>query len=204
MISQFRCNGIDGYLAFLDNLLEIRETANYDIKDLDYDFKVFDSPTELREELRKKNEINNKSRIVAVYCYNWVSKKNKELYDIILEDDFKARWNLNEDKTYAISENSFDQIGCIHTVQGIEFEYVGVIIGKDLIYNENKVVTDSKARAKTDQSLKGSSKTENPEKLRDEIIRNTYKTLMTRGQKGCYIYCEDKELSNYIKRVINL
>ena len=204
LVSQFRCNGSDGYLAFLDNLLEIKETANYDIKDLDYDFKVFDSPTELREELRSKNEKNNKSRLVAGYCYNWVSKKNKELYDIILEDGFQAKWNLSEDTTYAISKNSFDQIGCIHTVQGIEFEYVGVIIGKDLTYNGSRVVTDSKARAKTDQSLKGASKYENPEQIKDEIIRNTYKTLMTRGQKGCYIYCEDKELSKYIKRVINL
>lgn len=204
LVSQFRCNGSDGYLAFLDNLLEIKETANYDIKDLDYDFKVFDSPIELREELRSKNEKNNKSRLVAGYCYNWVSKKNKELYDIILEDGFQAKWNLSEDTTYAISKNSFDQIGCIHTVQGIEFEYVGVIIGKDLTYNGSRVVTDSKARAKTDQSLKGASKYENPEQIKDEIIRNTYKTLMTRGQKGCYIYCEDKELSKYIKRVINL
>ena len=90
LVSQFRCNGSDGYLAFLDDLLGIRETANK-IMDLDYDIQVFDSPSKMREELRKKNEISNKSRMIAGYCYNWVSQKDKSLFDIFLPDDFKAQ-----------------------------------------------------------------------------------------------------------------
>jgi DUF2075 family protein len=186
----------------LDNLLGIRETANKTI-DLEYDFKVFDNPNEMRESLRIKNSINNKSRILAGYCYNWVSRKNRngEIFDIVLENDFKAKWNF-ENTIWAIDEKSFDQIGCIHTSQGLEFDYVGVIIGKDLVYHNNEVKTDYTKRAKTDASLKGIKSSKNY-KLADEIIRNTYRTLLSRGQKGCYIYCEDKALSNYIKSIIN-
>ena len=97
-----------------------------------------------------------------------------------------------------------NEIGCIHTSQGLEFDYVGVIIGEDLRYENGHIVTDFTKRAKTDKSLFGIKKRykENPEKalkIADEIIKNTYRTLMTRGQKGCYIYCEDKELAEYMK-----
>ena len=77
LVSQFRCNGSDGYLAFLDDLLQIRQTANFDGFDGDYDIRIFDSPSEMREELRKLNKINNKSRMVAGYTYNWDTKKSK-------------------------------------------------------------------------------------------------------------------------------
>ena len=82
------------------------------------------------------------------------------------------------------------------------------IIGNDLRYEDNKIITDVKERAKTDQSIKGINKLsrENPEKanrIADEIIKNTYRTLMTRGQKGCYIYCTDKKLSDYLKKRLN-
>lgn len=201
LVSQFRCNGSDGYLSFLDDVLEIRETANYDGFDLDYDVKLYDSPTKMKEDLRTLNEINNKSRMIAGYTYNWNSKKkeNSHLYDIVLKDDFKAQWNFNSTTTWAIDKESFDQVGCIHTSQGLEFDYVGIIIGKDLIYRNGHILTDFNERARTDQSLKGIKITENYE-LADKIIRNTYKTLLSRGQKGCYIYCEDEELSNYLKQ----
>lgn len=204
LVSQFRCNGSDGYLAFLDNLLEIRPTANINM-DLDYDIKVFDNPNGMREAVREKNKINNKSRLLAGYCYEWITKKTPfgDEYDIELEDNFKAKWNFGNTSTWAIDERSFDQIGCIHTSQGLEFDYVGVIIGKDLRYENNRVITDFKQRAKTDKSLKGIKTTKNY-KLADEIIRNTYRTLLSRGQKGCYIYCEDKALASYIKRILGI
>ena len=89
-------------------------------------------------------------------------------------------------------------MGCIHTCQGLEFDYVGVIIGKDLIYRNGEVLTVPSERAKTDISLKGC----HDRKKADKIIRDTYKTLLTRGQKGCYIYCEDKSLASYIKKCL--
>ena len=204
LLSQFRCGGSDGYLAFLDNLLEIKPTANIDMIDIDYDIRVYDNPNEMREELRKINQINNKARMLAGYCYNWVSNKDINQYDIKLEDGFEAQWNFANTNTFAIDENSFDQVGCIHTSQGLEFDYCGVIIGKDLVYRNNRVLTNAKARAKTDQSLKGLYKFKNPEEKASQIIRNTYKTLLSRGQKGCFIYCEDKELSEYIKTKLKI
>lgn len=204
LVSQFRCNGSDGYLAFLDNLLEIRQTANYDF-DIDYDIKLFNDPNMLRDELREKNKINNKSRILAGYCYKWISKKEPfgDNYDIVLENGFKAKWNFGNTLTYAIDEKSFEQIGCIHTAQGLEFDYCGVIIGKDLRYEEGHVITDFNERASSDASLRGIKKTKNYD-LADEIIRNTYRTLLSRGQKGCYVYCEDKPLLKHISSMLNI
>ena len=84
--SQFRCNGSDGYLAWLDNVLNIRETANKTLEGIDFDFRVFDSPNMLKEAILRKNEINNKARLVAGYCWNWVSKKpeKKDRNDIVI------------------------------------------------------------------------------------------------------------------------
>ena len=203
LASQFRCGGSDGYLAFLDNLLGIRETANVDLLDIDYDVRVFDDPNEMREELRKLNKINNKARMLAGYCYNWVSKSDPTALDIQLEKGFKAQWNFSNTSTWAIDEDSFEQVGCIHTSQGLEFDYCGVIIGKDLVYRGGKVITDYSKRARTDQSLKGLYKFENPMQKADEIIKNTYKTLLSRGQKGCFIYCEDEQLRQYIKAMLD-
>ncbi len=204
--SQFRCNGSDGYLAWLGNVLEIHPTANFSIRGLSYDFRVFDSPTELRSAIVAQN-IHNKARIVAGYCWNWVSKKNKHLFDIEFPDySFAMQWNLEDDgPTFLIAPNSVNQVGCIHTCQGLELEYVGVIIGPDLIVRNGKVITQPNQRAKSDKSLNGYKRdlkagVEGTEKKADLIIKNTYKTLMTRGMKGCYIYSTDEETSDYFKR----
>ena len=210
LTSQFRCNGSDGYLAWLDNTLEIRETANFDLEDIKYDFKVIDNPNELRRLIEEKNKINNRARLLSGYCWEWIStgKNNTEVHDIVI-DDFSMSWNLGSSTTWAIDETSINEIGCIHTCQGLEFDYVGVIIGDDLRYQDNKVCTDFTKRAKTDQSLKGIKKLykENKDealKISDEVIKNTYRTLMTRGMKGCYIYCTDKNLANYFKERIDI
>ncbi|HOF43594.1 MAG TPA: DUF2075 domain-containing protein [Bacilli bacterium] len=205
LTSQFRCNGSEGYIAFLDDLLGIRRTANYDYFDLDYDIRVYDDPVKMREDLRELNKINNKARMIAGYCYEWVTQRNpdNDLYDIELGDNFKAKWNFRNTNTWAIDETSFDQVGCIHTSQGLEFDYIGVIIGNDLRYENGKVITDYTKRAKSDRSLDGIQKY-GRYKEADEIIRNTYKTLLTRGQKGCYIYCEDRALNKYLKERIEL
>ena len=208
--SQFRCNGSDGYLAWLDDILEIHGTANSDGFDMDYDIRIVDNPNELRELIVEKNKSNNKSRMVAGYCWDWITKKNPNGldYDITIpEYDFKMKWNFNNTSTWAIDEKSVNEVGCIHTSQGLEFDYVGVIIGDDLRFENGRIITDFTKRASTDQSLKGIKtmyKTD-PERailISDIIIKNTYRTLMTRGQKGCYIYCTDKKLYNYLKEKI--
>ena len=203
--SQFRCNGSDGYLSWLDNTLQIKETANIRLAADDYDFQIFSDPNQLFETIKEKNKINNKARVVAGYCWDWNSKKDPNDYDIIIpEFNFKKRWNLNTDKNlWIIGNNSIEEIGCIHTCQGLELDYVGVIIGPDMRYENGQIVTDVTKRSGNDQSVKGfkSLIAQNKNKaLQDaeEIIKNTYRTLLTRGMKGCYVYCCDKPLEEYL------
>ena len=119
------------------------------------------------------------------------------------------QWNLNEDgASWIIAENSIKQIGCIHTCQGLELDYVGVIIGEDLRYEDGKVICDISKRSTGDASIKGfksrlKEKSNAARQEVDAIIRNTYRTLLTRGMKGCYIYCCDKNLSNYFAQLIH-
>lgn len=202
--SQFRCNGSDGYMAWLDDVLQVKETANTDFGDFDYEFKVFDDPKKMHDEIIAKNKISNKSRIVAGYCWEWPSKKSRTAYDIEI-GDLKVKWNLSEHgSAWIIHPESVSEAGCIHTCQGLELDYVGVIIGPDLIVRDGKIVTDGLKRAKSDQSIKGFKgllKSNKEKALRDVdlIIKNTYRTLMTRGMKGCYIYCTDKETRDYFR-----
>ncbi len=205
--SQFRCDGSDGYLAWLDNLLGIRSTANFDFPDdFDYDFRVFDDPLEMWNVIAEKNRVNDRSRVVAGYCWNWISdgKNDPDVHDIVIPGTgFNMSWNLGSTGTWAVDAGSMDQIGCIHTCQGLEFDYVGVIIGNDLRYVGGEVITDYTKRAKTDKSLNGLKtqyKTEfERQRGASQIIRNTYRVLMTRGMKGCYVYCTDKALAQHIR-----
>lgn len=203
--SQFRCNGSNGYLAWLDEVLQIRDTANDTLADIDYDFQIFDDPQKLHNEIKEKNKVKNKARMLAGYCWKWVSKKNPLMNDIVI-GDYKARWNLNEHgQAWIIQPESVSEVGCIHTSQGLEVDYVGVIVGPDLIVRDGKIITVPEERASTDKSVHGWKKMikegSEPEvrKQLDLIIKNTYRTLMTRGQKGCYMYFCDKETEEYFR-----
>lgn len=186
---------------FVDDILQrTEENVRVDLRELNFDFRIFDSATELREALREKNAIDNKSRMVAGYCYDWNVKHGRGDYDIVLPDGFKAKWNLQDDKVWAINPNSFEEVGCIHTAQGLEFDYVGVLIGKDLKYDQTsgRVVADKNEISKDDKS--SGIRSCKDDVLVRKLILNTYKTLLTRGQKGCYVYCEDRALAEYIKK----
>ena len=209
--SQFRCNGSNGYLAWLDDVLEIRQTANKTLDGLEYDFRVMKTPNELKELIFNKNKINNKARIVAGYCWDWISRGDKTAFDISLPQyDFGMQWNLDTDGSLWIqAPDSVSEVGCIHTCQGLEVDYVGVIIGDDLIVRNGQVITNPMARAKTDKSISGYKKLlkMDPEAANekvDSIIRNTYRTLMTRGMKGCYIFCTDQETQAYFQNRLGL
>ena len=207
--SQFRCNGSNGYLSWLDDVLQVRKTANETLDGVKYDFKVFDSPNALRGEIFKKNENNNKARLVAGYCWDWVSKRDAARNDIVIEEHgFEMKWNLASDGSlWIIKPESVTEVGCIHTCQGLELDYIGVIIGPDLIVRDGKVLTDASRRSKMDTSIKGyktllrNNESEAKEKA-DAIIKNTYRTLMSRGMKGCYIFCVDEETNAYFKERI--
>ncbi|HDS0930918.1 TPA: DUF2075 domain-containing protein [Pseudomonas putida] len=201
--SQFRCSGSDGYLAWLDDTLGIRSTANPTLETQEYEFKVFDSPQAMHDAINEKNH-GNKARVVAGYCWPWLSKKDPTAADIVI-GDYKRQWNLDQDGSlWIIAENSIEQVGCIHTCQGLEVDYIGVIIGPDLVVRDGQVVTSPDERDKHDKSIRGWKKMmkEQPALAKSEtdlIIKNTYRTLMTRGMKGCYLYCTDKETAQYFE-----
>jgi DUF2075 family protein len=204
--SQFRCSGSDGYLAWLDDVLGIRETAHRTLDPAEFDFRVLDSPTEVRRLIEEKNKVANRARMVAGYCWPWNSKKDPNAFDVVIpEHGFEMRWNLTEDGgLWITADDSVEQIGCIHTCQGLEVDYIGVIVGPDLLVRDGVVVTQPGERASQDQSIKGYKKEmeENPDAARkkvDAIIKNTYRTLMTRGMKGCFLYCTDVETASYLR-----
>jgi hypothetical protein len=206
LVSQFRCSGSDDYIAWLDETLGVGAGAEHYFSSEKFDFQIFDSPLEMHNKIKEKNKINNKSRVVAGYCWDWISQKRPELKDISIDEyGYKATWNLTSDGSeWIISPKSVEEVGCIHTCQGLEVDYVGVIVGRDLVAIDGVLRTDPSARAKTDASLKGYKKElkEDPvsaELKADELIRNTYRTLMSRGMKGCYVYFVDEATSDYFK-----
>lgn len=149
--------------------------------------------------------------MVAGYCWEWdkEGRSDPEADDIKI-DEYERSWNLDTSDPWAIAEGSIEEVGCIHTCQGLEFEYVGVIIGEDLKYRDGEIVVDHEARASTDRSLFGIKKMfdERPDEAAakaEELIKNTYRMLMSRGMKGYYIYCCDDQLQEYLKtRVANV
>jgi hypothetical protein len=202
--SQFRCNGSTGYLAWLDNTLEIRTTANEKLDQEEYDFRIFDSPSELHDWVRSKNRDKNKARMVAGYCWDWISKKEPQLRDIVI-GSYAATWNLDAyGQAWIIQPNSVNEVGCIHTCQGLELDYVGVIVGEDLVARGGQIITRPEKRSSMDRSIHGwrALRAKDPQGTRerlDAIIKNTYRTLMTRGQKGCYVYFVDDETRRYFE-----
>lgn len=202
--SQFRCQGGNIYPSFVENVLGINKSGANSLKESDYDFRVYDDLVKMRDDLRAKSQ-HHTCRIVAGYCYEWVSKDKglNSPEDDINIGGFHAKWNLNAKygKVFALDPDSFDLVGCIHTVQGLEFDYIGVIIGKDLYYEDGKVKTNFLAHPSQDQSFKGLRNHQDDAKA-DRLVRNIYRVLMTRGQKGCFVYCEDPALRDYIRKKI--
>lgn len=165
-----------------------------------------ESRSELRDLIFARNKLENKARIVAGYCWGWKSKKDSKQFDLVFEEDrFAHEWNLTKDGgLWIVSPESVSEIGCIHTCQGFELDYVGVIIGPDLKVHNGNVVTDAGERSSQDRSIWGYKEMlkEDPDHalaLADLVIKNTYKTLLTRGMKGCYVYCTDRETAEYFR-----
>lgn len=209
LTSQFRCNGSDGYLAWLDNALGIRSTANTMLDDTEYDFRVLTSPGEVQRLIEERNLVSNRARMVAGYCWDWKSKRNPDAMDVVIPGhEFGMQWNLAADEgLWITAPHSVEQIGCIHTCQGLEVDYIGVVIGPDLAVIEGQVVTAPERRSRQDQTMRGYKKelkvnVAAAKSKAAEIIRNTYRTLMTRGMKGCYVYCTDAALADHFRKAI--
>ena len=154
--------------------------------------------------ITERNKASNKARAVAGYCWDWVSRRFPDQPDIVIaEHAYAKKWNLGSDGSlWVMAPNSVDEVGCIHTCQGLEVDYVGVIIGPDLVARGGKLITQPEKRSRMDKSLSGykSLLKTDPVDARgraDRIIRNTYRTLLTRGLKGCYVFCTDAETQAY-------
>lgn len=200
--SQFRCSGSDDYIAWLESVLYNKEYVSAGLL-VDYDIRVFDDIKDLRRAIVEKNKLSNTpSRILSGDVFEWKSMNDPSAIDIEI-DGFEAQWNKT--KAFATDAKSINEVGCIHTSQGMEFEYVGLIVGNDLIYRNGKVETDySMHPAGAGEFKRPHKQTVDPAdySIVDNIIRNTYKVLFTRGQKGCYLYIMDKPLKEYIENRI--
>jgi len=202
--AQFRCAGAEGYLNWLDNTLQIRETANFDGWDKkDFEFKIFENPNDLRKAITEKSNMGFDARILAGYSWKWSSIKegnrNGEIEDVeIPEFNFKMPWNSRySGTTWAIDSSGINQIGCIHTSQGLDFDYIGVIVGKDLRFDKDKFEYYVDWNSYKDVSGKKGLK-DKPKEL-TKLVKNIYKVLMSRAHKGVYVYFVDKETEKFFK-----
>jgi uncharacterized protein len=207
--TQFRCSGSDGYLNWLDNALGVRETSNLMLTEKEkMEFKILPSPQALFEEIRKKNEkAPNSARMAAGFCWPW-SNPNPDgsLKEDVVIGDFRMTWEAKNDmkiapgippaKLWAYDPNGVSQMGSIYTIQGFEFDYVGVIFGDDLAWDPTKKAWVGKPENSSDAAVK-----------RDKqnfvkYAKNAYRVLLTRGMMGCYVYFMNKDTENYFHSLI--
>jgi len=196
LISQQRIDAGEEYTNFIDDLFDLKNTDKY--KFPNYDLKIYESVHEMVADIKKKDSELKLCRIVAGYAWKWVSKNDPTVHDIEIEG-LKLFWNsTNQD--WVNSPNAINEVGCIHTVQGYDLNYVGVIIGPEISYDEenNKILIDP-SNYKDINGWRGIS---DPNELERYII-NIYKTLLTRGIKGAYVYVVDKKLEKYFKSIFN-
>lgn len=214
--AQFRCNGSTGYLNWLDDVLQIRPTGNFENwGDGQYEFQVFDRAEELYAALKLKND-QNKARLIAGYSWEWPTKGRARGTPVkhVTADGLALPWNF-DGESWAAAKDGIEQVGCIHTIQGLEFDWVGVLVGDDLYFKDGMVRSDPSKRAKTDASLKGwkgaftaaeddlATQKEVMSKV-DQIIKGTYRVLFSRGRKGCFVWCKDAALRDYLRQRLEL
>ena len=211
--AQFRSNGSQAYIDWVDNLLGIRKTeTEYYTDDFGVEFKIFDDPESLRQEIMKKNGINpNSARLVAGFCWEW-SDPNPDgtlPEDIVIEygngKTFRATWEAKSTakrlakgappaELWAYDPAGVNQVGSIYTIQGFEFDYVGVLWCKDLVYNQERGSWEAHPENSADPAIKNKS----PSEVLD-LLKNTYRTLLTRGRRGVYVYFLDDGTRKYIE-----
>lgn len=205
LVAQFRCAGADGYINWLDDIFHIRHTGNYDgWNTKEFEFKIVDNPHDVYRYIKGKSDEGFKSRLLAGYAWPWTSGKegnsDADVNDVsIPEFNFAMPWNSRKvGTTWAIDEDGIEQVGCIHTSQGLDFDYVGVIVGNDLRYD-----------AKTEtfyvdwnnyKDVNGKKGLRDKPEILSKLVCNIYKTLMSRPMRGCVVYFCDKEVEAYFKR----
>ena len=200
--SQFRCSGADGFINWISDVLRIKDTANFDGWDKkEFEFKIFKNPNEMRSAIQEKSAIGFNARLLAGFAWPWSLEKegnsNSQVNDVVVpEFSFAMPWNSRKvGTTWAINEDGINQIGCVHTSQGLEFDYVGIFVGNDLKMNSETNDFFTELNSYKDRKGKEGLST-NLERV-NQLVRNIYRILFTRGMKGCYVYFTDKVVEKY-------
>ena len=198
--SQFRVKGGNDYVDYIDKLLKCKlNPSNPIFNTQDYEFILFDSIDNIIREIKSRDKENGLSRLVAGYSWPWITNKkdSKQDYDIEIENT-RLKWN-STNIDWVNSEKSKDEVGCIHTTQGYDLNYTGVIFGNEITYdkesNQIKILKENYYDVNGKQSIVDN------EILKDFIL-NIYKTIMLRGIRGTYVYVCDKNLRDYFSQFI--
>ena len=196
--SQFRVKGGNDYVQYIDNLLNPKhESPTKKFNSTDYEFVLFDSIEDIVKEIKLRDKENGLSRLVAGYSWEWISKQNANEFDIKI-DNIKLKWNSSS-VDWVNSENAINEVGCIHTTQGYDLNYAGIIFGNEITYDKAKNEIEILKENYFDKN--GKQSINDPQELKDFII-NIYKTIMLRGIKGTYVYVCDKPLRDYFSEHI--
>ena len=192
---QFRCLGGEDYINHLEKILEGKAKDKVDFKGK-YEFYLFEDVDKMVKKIKKIN--NNKHKIVARNVAGYAWKWNPGEKDVL----GKYVWNTKKEG-WLHSENAINEIGCIHTVQGYDINYTGVIIGNDLKYEEGKgiYIDYDEYKDRTGKEFLRKNNPKDMQKLK-EYITHIYMVLLTRGINGTYVYACDEGLRNYLKKVI--
>ncbi len=200
LTSQFRVKGGVDYITYIDNLLNCRFKKSDSVySSKEYEFILFNSLGEMEEKIKERNGEVGLARMVAGYSWKWISRHNQNLHDIEI-GDIKLKWN-KEPSDWINSPNSINEVGCIHTTQGYDLNYTGIIFGNEISYDKEKKEIIIKKENYHDKA--GQQGITNPLELKEYII-NIYKTVMLRGIKGTYVYVCDENLREYFKEYIIL
>lgn len=195
--SQMRVKGGNNYIKFVDDLLQVKRQCGSKYEAKGYELLVFDSLADLYSRLGEEENTHGLCRLIAGYSWPWLSKEDKQAIDIKIED-LEFQWNQT-DKDWINSPNAFKEVGCIHTTQGYDLNYTGVIFGKEINFNKstNSIEIDKKLY----YDKNGKNGITDIEDLKSYII-NIYKTIMYRGIRGTFIYAYNPELREYFKEHI--
>jgi len=194
--SQFRARGGNGYVKFLDDLLSLSIESGNVFKHKDYEFKLFNSIENFVKAIKEKDGDFGLCRMVAGYSWKWQSnKEGKPDFDIEI-DDLRLKWN-SVAKDWINSINAANEVGCIHTTQGYDLNYTGIIFGNEIVYNPD---TDKiEIRKENYYDANGQNGINDPEVLKQYIL-NIYKTVMLRGIRGTYLYVCNSALREYLSQ----
>ena len=208
---QFRCAGSAAFVSWIDNTLGIQRTPHVLWDEAEgFDFRVFGSPEELELAIRKRVAEGFTGRVVAGFCWKWSQPDSSgQVVDDVVIGDWRRPWNARPNAgvlapgippsdLWAYEPNGINQVGCIYTAQGFEFDYVGVIVGRDLVYDfvgnewrgDRNHCADRDLRQAGDRFL--------------EYVKNRYRVLLSRGMKGCYAYFQDEDTAKFFRTRIEV